>query len=123
MSRKVSSSAPSASYRRANSTGSPASRRFSKLTPLTTRPASTSRQGMTRTATVMLLPPVRLRALGTPACSLVAPSLVPRSVAPQSAGRGARFGSRGDRREGFFQGKGARVEVLADDGAFHPEVG
>src|SRR5690606_6385914 len=33
------------------STGSPASRRFWKRTPLTTRPASTSRQGITRTAT------------------------------------------------------------------------
>src|SRR5437588_5036449 len=50
MSKKVSSSAPSASYRAASSTGSPASRRFSKLTPLTTRPPSTSRQGITRTA-------------------------------------------------------------------------
>src|SRR6476660_6056695 len=53
MSRKVSSSAPSAALIRASSTGSPASRRFSKLTPLTTRPSSTSRQGMTRTATLM----------------------------------------------------------------------
>ena len=51
MSRKVSSSAPSASYAAASSTGSPASRRLAKLTPLTTRPAWTSRQGMTRTAT------------------------------------------------------------------------
>src|SRR4051812_37647765 len=51
MSRKVSSSAPSASYSRAISTGSPASRRFWKLTPLTTRPASTSRHGITLTAT------------------------------------------------------------------------
>ena len=31
--------------------GRPASRRFRKLTPLTTRPSSTSRQGITRTAT------------------------------------------------------------------------
>src|SRR5215472_10627315 len=31
------------------STGSPASRRSTKLTPLTTRPSATSRQGMTRT--------------------------------------------------------------------------
>ena len=38
---------------RASSTGSPASRRPSKLTPLTTRPASTSRHGITRTATLM----------------------------------------------------------------------
>jgi len=41
------------SYARANSTGSPASRRSVKLTPFTTRPASTSRHGMTRTATVI----------------------------------------------------------------------
>src|ERR1017187_1585741 len=33
----------------APSTGSPASRRSTKLTPLTTRPSLTSRQGMTRT--------------------------------------------------------------------------
>src|SRR3954464_12722588 len=33
----------------AASTGSPASRRLTKLTPLTTRPSFTSRQGMTRT--------------------------------------------------------------------------
>src|SRR3712207_6140630 len=59
MSRKVSSSAPSASYTRAISTGSPASRRSTKLTPLTTRPASTSRHGMTRTA--RLTPPPRRR--------------------------------------------------------------
>ena len=64
-SRNVNSSAPSASYTAANSTGSPASRRFSKLTPLTTRPSSTSRQGMTRVATSLLVltgnPPERLR--------------------------------------------------------------
>src|SRR5690606_1304395 len=34
-----------------SSTGSPASRRFAKFTPLTTLPSSTSRHGMTRTAT------------------------------------------------------------------------
>src|SRR6202035_3468005 len=33
----------------AASTGSPASRKLTKLTPLTTRPSLTSRQGMTRT--------------------------------------------------------------------------
>src|ERR1700733_11458842 len=33
----------------AAATGSPASRRLTKLTPLTTRPSLTSRQGMTRT--------------------------------------------------------------------------
>src|SRR5438270_11354746 len=48
MSRKQSSSAPAASYAIALSTGSPASRRLTKLTPLTTRPSFTSRQGMTR---------------------------------------------------------------------------
>ena len=54
ISRKTSSSAPSRSYRDASSTGSPASRRSVKFTPLTTRPASTSRHGMTRIATVMV---------------------------------------------------------------------
>src|SRR5436305_1611059 len=49
MSRKHSSSAPAASYAIAASTGSPASRRSTKLTPFTTRPSLTSRQGMTRT--------------------------------------------------------------------------
>src|ERR1700722_3465270 len=48
MSRKQSSSAPAASYAIAASTGSPASRRSTKLTPLTTRPSFTSRQGITR---------------------------------------------------------------------------
>src|SRR5689334_24216021 len=48
MSRKQSSSAPSRSYTVATSTGSPASRRLTKLTPLTTRPSFTSRQGMMR---------------------------------------------------------------------------
>ena len=57
MSRNVSSSAPSASYSAASSTGSPASRRSRKFTPLTTRPPSTSRQGMTRTATVICCRP------------------------------------------------------------------
>src|ERR1700728_4642253 len=33
----------------AAATGSPASRKLTKLTPLTTRPSLTSRQGMTRT--------------------------------------------------------------------------
>src|SRR6266850_2590082 len=50
MSRKVSSSAPCSSYLRAISTGSPASRSFTKLTPFTTRPSVTSRQGMMRLA-------------------------------------------------------------------------
>src|SRR3990170_74299 len=46
MSRKVSSSASSSSYRRATSTGSPASRKETNRTPLTTRPSFTSRHGM-----------------------------------------------------------------------------
>src|SRR5579863_5110138 len=36
----------------AASTGSPASRRSTKLTPLTTRPSLTSRQGITRTLNI-----------------------------------------------------------------------
>src|SRR4051812_36973464 len=48
MSRNTTSSAPSASYFSASSTGSPASRRSTKFVPLTTRPASTSRHGITR---------------------------------------------------------------------------
>src|SRR5438552_13338614 len=46
MSRKQISSAPWASYVVACSTGSPASRSCTKLTPLTTRPFATSRHGM-----------------------------------------------------------------------------
>ena len=45
--------------RAAISTGSPASRRSTQLTPLTTRPASTSRQGMTRTARLTSAPSSR----------------------------------------------------------------
>src|SRR6266581_3483046 len=41
---------PFAIVNAASSTGSPASRRLTKLTPLTTRPAATSRQGMMRLA-------------------------------------------------------------------------
>ena len=48
ISRKVSSSAPSASYSFACSTGSPASIRSTKLMPLTTLPSLTSRHGITR---------------------------------------------------------------------------
>src|SRR4029077_9081238 len=55
ISRKQSSSAPAASYAIAASTGSPASRRSTKLTPLTTRPSLTSRQGMTRTLNIVRL--------------------------------------------------------------------
>ena len=39
--------------RAATCTGSPASRRLRKLVPLTTRPRSTSRQGMTRLASMI----------------------------------------------------------------------
>src|SRR5260370_21045072 len=55
MSRKTSSSAPSALYCAASSTGSPASRRFTKLMPLTTRPSFTSRQGIMRRVSIHLL--------------------------------------------------------------------
>src|SRR5579883_3049355 len=40
----------------AASTGSPASRRFTQLMPLTTRPSLTSRQGMTRTLNISPCP-------------------------------------------------------------------
>jgi len=50
ISRNTSSSAPSRSYRSATSTGSPASRSWTKFVPLTTRPRSTSRHGMIRLA-------------------------------------------------------------------------
>ncbi len=52
ISRKTSSSASSRSYRRAISTGSPASRRSTNRTPLTTRPSFTSRHGMIRLASI-----------------------------------------------------------------------
>src|SRR4051794_33199928 len=48
MSRNTISSPPSASYRQASSTGSPASRMSMKFVPFTTRPLSTSRHGITR---------------------------------------------------------------------------
>ena len=53
ISRKVNSSAPSIPYTEAISTGSPASTRLVKLTPLTTRPSVTSRQGIIRTESVI----------------------------------------------------------------------
>ena len=59
MSRKTISSAPSAAYRAASSTGSPSSVRPTKLTPFTTLPAATSRQGITRLRSIG-----GLRALG-----------------------------------------------------------
>src|SRR6266699_2399006 len=39
----------------AASTGSPASRKSTKLTPLTTRPSLTSRQGITRTLNILMV--------------------------------------------------------------------
>src|SRR5574341_652027 len=54
ISRKTSSSAPAASYARPCSTGSPASRNWTKFTPLTTRPSFTSRHGMIRLANMFL---------------------------------------------------------------------
>ena len=54
ISKNTSSSAPSSSYRAATSTGSPASRRFTKFVPLTTRPRLTSRQGITRFANIFV---------------------------------------------------------------------
>ena len=56
MSSSTSSSAPWLSYSMAHSTGSPASRRPTKLVPFTTRPFFRSRQGMIRLA-YMLTPP------------------------------------------------------------------
>ena len=53
ISKNVSSSAPSRLYKAAISTGSPASTRSVKLTPLTTRPSVTSKQGMMRTDNVI----------------------------------------------------------------------
>src|SRR5690348_14760947 len=52
MSRKTISSAPSSSYRRASSTGSPASLMSTKRTPFTTRPLSTSKHGTMRFASI-----------------------------------------------------------------------
>src|SRR5579863_4206265 len=52
MSKKQSSSAPWRSYSCATSTGSPASRRPEKPTPLTTLPPLTSRQGIIRFASI-----------------------------------------------------------------------
>src|SRR5699024_5169635 len=54
ISKSTNSSAPFLSYSIAHSTGSPASRRLTKLTPLTTLPFLTSRQGMIRFAYISL---------------------------------------------------------------------
>ena len=53
MSRMTSSSMPSRLYRRASSAGSPADRRPSKFTPLTTWPLRTSRQAMMRLESIV----------------------------------------------------------------------
>src|SRR5258708_4753702 len=53
MSRKTSSSAPCCAYSAPNSTGSPASLIFSKLTPFTVRPSLISRQGMIRLVNII----------------------------------------------------------------------
>src|SRR5436190_4231889 len=63
MSRNTSSSPPSASYRAASSTGSPASRMSTKFVPLTTRPLSTSRHGITRLSNTSALLQELLRLL------------------------------------------------------------
>src|SRR5882724_11645164 len=80
----------------AASTGSPASRRSTKLTPLTTRPSLTSRQGMTRTLNI----PISLGRAARVAdqrqrCGGVEPAVIERA-----AGDGARelFGTRFEQR-------------------------
>src|ERR1039458_982345 len=86
ISRNTSSSAPSPLYRSASSTGSPASRRLTKLTPLTTRPPVTSRQGMMLLASMKpsLTRPSRNQT-GTlfPSCEL---QEVPHDFEPHRAG-------------------------------------
>ena len=54
ISKNVISSAPSSLYFLAISTGSPASIKFSKLTPFTTRPLSISRHGIIRLANIFV---------------------------------------------------------------------
>src|SRR6202051_4423588 len=68
----------------AASTGSPASRRLMKLTPLTTRPSLTSRQGMTRAfrVTAPTLPAVPLARPPSEA-----PAAPPRGPSPPPARR------------------------------------
>ncbi len=72
ISRKTNSSAPCSSYRRACSTGSPASRKLTKFTPLTTRPSLMSRQGIILFANIFLqwLQVVRLQAASLP-CNFI----------------------------------------------------
>src|SRR5262249_44824726 len=111
--RNTSSSAPWLSYATAASTGSPASRRFTNWTPLTTRPSFTSRQGITRLAS-MLSPEVG----SAPLPALVArPRLAPRCLPPgiDCAGKA---GARTGHLKGGGEVDGAGVEGAADDGAF-----
>ena len=58
ISSSTNSSAPSLSYSLAHSTGSPASRRLTKLVPFTTRPSLTSRQGIILLAYIIFYLPV-----------------------------------------------------------------
>src|SRR3954468_14761231 len=73
MSRKTSSSPPSASYRAASSTGSPASRMSTKFVPFTTRPLSTSRQGITLLSNTRAPVPQQLLRLADREAPLVQP--------------------------------------------------
>src|SRR6266404_5438109 len=111
MSRKHNSSAPAASYAIAASTGSPASRRSTKLTPLTTLPSLTSRQGITRTLNMRKL-------LGHSACVAdqcqcgggIEPAVIERAT---GNGAGELFGARLQQRLDVLNGcKTAR----GDDG-------
>src|SRR3954447_26988787 len=88
MSRNTSSSAPSRSYSAASSTGSPASRRSRNCVPLTTRPASTSRHGMTRFRCMSRL---RLARGSRRATAMVAFALLLGGLAPAAAPGAARL--------------------------------
>ena len=55
ISKNTTSSAPALSYAAAISAGSPASRKFTKLTPFTTRPSFTSKQGMILFVNILLV--------------------------------------------------------------------
>src|SRR5215468_4669015 len=76
--RKHIPSAPAESQATAPSTGSPASRKLTKLTPLTTRPSLTSRQGMTRTLSTR--PSLRPGVTDQPQCLCgIEPSIIERT--------------------------------------------
>src|ERR1700684_1274391 len=80
----------------AASTGSPASRRSTKLTPLTTRPSLTARQGITRTLNIREL-------LGRGACvadqrqcgGRIEPAVIERAACDRA---GQFLGARGEQR-------------------------